>query len=161
MLLFTLCIPKISLNITEYGINIYQSIVSFTIILIIISAIVIIVGAGAYYLVSPLFVSTEINEPLPTGSVQSESFRRFITMNEEEKLQAAKQMSSQDRDEIMSAAARTISASVVAKTILDAITSNNPKLRYVVGEDAAKTLEARKNMPDKEFGGLLKKQFGI
>jgi hypothetical protein len=46
----------------------------------------------------------------------------------------------------------TISPSVVAKTILDAITSNNPQLRYVVGEDAAKTLEARKNMPDNEFG---------
>jgi hypothetical protein len=73
----------------------------------IISAIVIIiVGAGTYYLVSPLFFSTEINEPLPTGSVQSESFQRFIAMNEEEKMQAAKQMNSQDRDEIMSAAAR-------------------------------------------------------
>lgn len=55
----------------------------------------------------------------------------------------------------------TISPSVVAKTILDAVTSNNPQLRYVVGEDAAKTLEARKNMPDNEFGDLIKKQFGI
>ena len=26
---------------------------------------------------------------------------------------------------------------------------------------AAKTLEARKNMPDNEFGDLIKKQFGI
>ena len=72
----------------------------------IISATVIIVGAGAYYLVSPLFISTEINEPLPTSAVQSESFQRFIAMNEEEKMQAAEQMSSQERDEIMSAAAR-------------------------------------------------------
>jgi Electron transfer DM13 len=73
----------------------------------IISAIVIIiVGAGTYYLVSPLFFSTEINEPLPTGSVQSGTFQRFIAMNEEEKMQAAKQMSSQERDEIMSAATR-------------------------------------------------------
>ena len=55
----------------------------------------------------------------------------------------------------------TISPSVVAKTILDAVTSNNPQLRYIVGEDAAKTLEARKNMPDNEFGDLIKKQFGI
>src|ERR671915_351520 len=55
----------------------------------------------------------------------------------------------------------TISPSAVAKTILDAVTSNNPQLRYVVGEDAAKTLEARKNMPDNEFGDLIKKQFGI
>jgi short-subunit dehydrogenase len=54
-----------------------------------------------------------------------------------------------------------INPSVVAKTILDAVTSDNPQLRYVVGEDAAKTIEARKNMPDKEFGDLIKKQFGI
>jgi NAD(P)-dependent dehydrogenase (short-subunit alcohol dehydrogenase family) len=55
----------------------------------------------------------------------------------------------------------TISPSVVAKTILDAVTSDNPQLRYVVGEDAARTLEARKNIPDNEFGDLIKKQFGI
>ena len=72
----------------------------------IISAIVIIVGVGAYYLASPLFISTEVNEPLPTSVVQSESFQRFIAMNEEEKMQAAKQMNSQERDEIMAAAAR-------------------------------------------------------
>jgi hypothetical protein len=72
----------------------------------IISAIVIIVGAGAYYLVSPLFFSTEVNEPLPTDVVQSESFQKFAAMNEEEKMQAAKQMSPQERDEIMSAAAK-------------------------------------------------------
>lgn len=72
----------------------------------IISAIVIIVGTGTYYLISPLFNSTEVNEPLPKGTVQSESFQRFIAMNEEEKMQAAKQMSSQERDEIMSAAAK-------------------------------------------------------
>jgi hypothetical protein len=72
----------------------------------IISAIVIIVGAGAYYLASPLFISTEVNEPIPTSAVQSESFQRFIAMNEEEKMQTAKQMSPQERDEIMSAATR-------------------------------------------------------
>jgi Electron transfer DM13 len=72
----------------------------------IISAIVIIVGAGAYYLVSPLFFSTEVNEPLPTSIVQSESFQKFAAMNEEEKMQAAKQMSPQERDEIMSVAAK-------------------------------------------------------
>ena len=67
----------------------------------IISAIVIILGVGAYYLASPLFISTEINEPLPTSAVQSESFQRFVAMNEEEKMQAAKQMTPQERDTIM------------------------------------------------------------
>lgn len=70
-----------------------------------ISAIVIIVGVGGYYLASPLFISTEVNEPLPTSIVQSEPFQRFVAMNEEEKMQTAKQMSSQERDEIMVAAA--------------------------------------------------------
>jgi hypothetical protein len=71
-----------------------------------ISAIVIIVGVGAYYLASPFFISTEVNEPLPTSTVQSESFQRFIAMNEEEKMQAAKQMSLQEKDAIMAVAAR-------------------------------------------------------
>jgi len=69
-------------------------------------AIVITVGAGIYYLASPLFISTQVNEPLPTSAVESESYQRFISMNENEKMQAAKQMSSQEIDEIMSSAAR-------------------------------------------------------
>ena len=72
----------------------------------VICTIVIIVGVGGYYLASPLFISTEVNEPLPTSIVQSESFQRFVAMDEEEKMQAANQMSSQERDEIMAAAAR-------------------------------------------------------
>jgi hypothetical protein len=35
------------------------------------------------------------------------------------------------------------------------------KLRYVVGNDATKTLEARKDTSDKEFGNLIKDQFNI
>jgi short-subunit dehydrogenase len=54
-----------------------------------------------------------------------------------------------------------IHPSAVAKTILDAVTSDNPHLRYVVGKDASKTLEARKNMSDLEFGNLIKDQFKI
>jgi hypothetical protein len=72
----------------------------------VVAALVIIVGAGIYYLASPLFISTQINEPLPTSAVESESYQRFISMNENEKMQAAKQMSSQEIDEIMSSAAQ-------------------------------------------------------
>ena len=60
----------------------------------------------SFYLVSPLFISTQVNEPLPTSAVQSEPYQRFISMNEEEKMQAAKQMSSQERDTIMAVSAR-------------------------------------------------------
>jgi hypothetical protein len=67
--------------------------------------IVAIVGVGAYYLVSPLFISTQVNDPLPTGTIEG-SYQRFISMNEDEKVEAAKQMSTKERDEIMSTAAQ-------------------------------------------------------
>ncbi len=70
------------------------------------AAIVIIIGAGAYYLASPLFISTEVNEPLPTSAVESEAYQKFITMSEEEKLDNAKQMSPEERDEIMTIASK-------------------------------------------------------
>ena len=51
--------------------------------------------------------------------------------------------------------------SEVAKAILEAVTSNNPDFRYAVGKDAAMTIEARKNMSDREFGNSIKKQFNL
>ena len=41
--------------------------------------------------------------------------------------------------------------SEVAKVILQAVTSDNPNFRYVVGKDAIMALESRRNMSDKEF----------
>ena len=70
------------------------------------AVIVIIIGVGAYYLASPLFISTKVNEPLPASVVQSEAYQKFITMSEEEKLETAKQMSPEERDEIMTTASR-------------------------------------------------------
>jgi NAD(P)-dependent dehydrogenase (short-subunit alcohol dehydrogenase family) len=49
----------------------------------------------------------------------------------------------------------------VAKTILSAVMSDNPQLRYVVGNDAIKTFEARESMSDGEFGDLIRDQFNI
>jgi hypothetical protein len=72
----------------------------------VIAAVVIIVGLGAYYLASPLFISTEVDELLPTTAVESEAYQRFVSMNEEEKMQAAKQMSIQERDQIMATASK-------------------------------------------------------
>jgi hypothetical protein len=70
------------------------------------TAIVIIIGVGTYYLASPLFISTEVNEPLPTSAVKSEAYQKFITMSEEEKLDTAKQMSPEEREEIMTTASK-------------------------------------------------------
>lgn len=47
----------------------------------------------------------------------------------------------------------------VAKVILTAVTSEDPQLRYTVGNDAEMILEAKRTMSDTEFGNLMKKQF--
>src|SRR5215217_160003 len=55
----------------------------------------------------------------------------------------------------------TIHPSEVAKVILQAVLSDNPDFRYVVGKDAAAILEARRNMPDREFQLFIKGQFNL
>ena len=47
----------------------------------------------------------------------------------------------------------------VAKVILAAVTSEDPQLRYTVGDDAAMILQAKRTMSDAEFRNLMKKQF--
>jgi NAD(P)-dependent dehydrogenase (short-subunit alcohol dehydrogenase family) len=47
----------------------------------------------------------------------------------------------------------------VAKIILQAVTSENPQLRYTVGNDAAAIMQAKRTMSDAEFGNLIKQQF--
>ena len=47
----------------------------------------------------------------------------------------------------------------VAKTILKAITSESPQLRYTVGNDATTIIQAKRTMSDTEFSELIKQQF--
>jgi NAD(P)-dependent dehydrogenase (short-subunit alcohol dehydrogenase family) len=47
----------------------------------------------------------------------------------------------------------------VAKVVLQAVTSERPKLRYAVGNDASSLIHAKTTMSDIEFGGLIKQQF--
>jgi Electron transfer DM13 len=67
---------------------------------IFIAAIVIPIGI---YTISPLFINTEINEPLPTllSSESSIGFEKFMAMTENEKLDAAKNMTVKEKDMIM------------------------------------------------------------
>jgi hypothetical protein len=66
----------------------------------------------AVYTVSPLFVNTEINEPLPTVSngnndaTAIREFGQFMAMSEEERMEKGHQMSNQQRAMIMRAAAQ-------------------------------------------------------
>ncbi len=43
----------------------------------------------------------------------------------------------------------------VAKTVLEAITSSNPKLRYLVGKDVEQWIESRKKMSDEQFHDMM------
>ena len=51
--------------------------------------------------------------------------------------------------------------SEVAKVILQAVTSDNPDFRYVVGNDAKMTLESRRSMSDREFQDMIKTQINL
>ena len=54
-----------------------------------------------------------------------------------------------------------IHPSEVAKVILQAVTSDNPDFRYVVGKDAVMALESRRSMSDREFQDSIKKQINL
>jgi NAD(P)-dependent dehydrogenase (short-subunit alcohol dehydrogenase family) len=43
----------------------------------------------------------------------------------------------------------------VADTILEAVTSDKPRFRYIVGQDASKLMDIRKNTSDEEFGKII------
>lgn len=47
----------------------------------------------------------------------------------------------------------------VAKVILDAISSEQPRLRYLAGKDVEATIEARTKMSDTEFMRMMKQRF--
>ena len=55
----------------------------------------------------------------------------------------------------------SVHPSEVAKVILHAVTTDNPDFRYIVGKDAPMALESRRNMSDKEFHNLIKKQINL
>jgi len=65
------------------------------------------VGVSAFYLASPLFISTEIDEPLPEGaevptaSPPLNQFQEFMAMSEEERIEAGNQMDEQEKNQIM------------------------------------------------------------
>jgi len=67
---------------------------------IIIAAIAIPLGN---YTISPLFINTEINEPFPSLANEKSSidFAKFMAMTENEKLDAAKNMTVEEKDMIM------------------------------------------------------------
>lgn len=102
---------------------------------IIIAAIVIPIGI---YTLSPLFINTEINEPLPSLSSESSiGFEKFMAMTEEEKINAAKNMTVEEKDMIMRTAAQqdtTINETMTSTMDSSKNTEQNENKNILVGD---------------------------
>lgn len=90
---------------------------------IIIAAIVI---PSVVYTTSPLFINTAVNEPLPVSA--SSDFQKFMNMTEEDRIQEAQNMTQQEKQMIMTEAAK------VNNTVIENISMTTTK------ETANKTL---------------------
>jgi hypothetical protein len=89
--------------------------------------IAIIVITFAIYTISPLLINTVINEPLPPSSVSSD-FQRFMNMTEDERIEAANNMTQKQKEMIMTVAAKdnnTVSENLSVATMS---TSSNKTL---------------------------------
>jgi NAD(P)-dependent dehydrogenase (short-subunit alcohol dehydrogenase family) len=51
------------------------------------------------------------------------------------------------------------SSDMVEKTVLKAVTSENPNLRYLAGKDIETWIEAKRSMSDEEFYNMMKQNF--
>src|SRR5918999_4955716 len=77
------------------------------IVVIIIAAVAIPVGI---YTVSPLFINTTVNEPLPTSSsvTDLQKFQEFMSVNsEEERVERGQRMATEEKNAILRGAAQT------------------------------------------------------
>lgn len=83
------------------------------IVIIVIAAVAMPVGV---YTISPLFISNTINEPLPTTTTTttdivnqkeaSQEYQKYISMNEQDRMNTAKQMSQKEKNMVMIGAAQ-------------------------------------------------------
>ena len=82
-----------------------------TLIVIIIAIAAVAIPVGVYT-ISPLFISNTVNEPLPTSAavinkkVASQEYQKFISMNEQDRINAAKQMNQRQKNMVMIGAAQ-------------------------------------------------------
>jgi hypothetical protein len=93
----------------------------------------IIVITFVIYTISPLLINTVINEPLPPSSVSSD-FQRFMNMTENERIEAANNMTQKQKEIIMTVAAKdnnTISENLSVATM--SASSNETLIGNFVG----------------------------
>jgi K+/H+ antiporter YhaU regulatory subunit KhtT len=78
-------------------------------IIIVVAVVLIPIGI---YTISPLFISNTVNEPLPTTAevinknTASQEYQRFVSMNDQDRINAAKQMSQREKNMVMIEAAQ-------------------------------------------------------
>src|SRR5919205_1525737 len=82
-------------------------------VLIIIVVIVVVLAIPfAIYTISPLFISNTVNEPLPTTAAvvskkaASQEYQKFSSMNEQDRINAAKEMNQRQKNMVMIGAAQ-------------------------------------------------------
>jgi hypothetical protein len=82
-----------------------------TLIVIIIAIAAVAIPVGVYT-ISPLFISNTINEPLPTTAAVAnpkealQQYQKFTSMNEQDKMNVAKQMNQKEKNMVMIGAAQ-------------------------------------------------------
>ena len=81
-------------------------------ILIIVIVVVALAIPFAIYTISPLFISNTVNEPLPTTAAvvskkaASQEYQKFVSMNEQDRINAARQMNQRHKNVVMIGAAQ-------------------------------------------------------
>ena len=82
------------------------------VLIIIVITVVALAIPFAIYTISPLFISNSVNEPLPTTAAvvskkaASEEYQKFVSMNEQDRINAAKQMNQRGKNMVMIGAAQ-------------------------------------------------------
>jgi Electron transfer DM13 len=100
--------------------------------LVIIIIVVVVVAAVAIpfgiYTISPLFISNTVNEPLPTTVAvvnkkdASQEYQKFISMNDQDRINATKQMSQREKNMVMIGASQ-INNTVNENAVIPATTT--------------------------------------
>jgi hypothetical protein len=101
------------------------------IVLIIIAAIAIPVGI---YTVSPLFINTIVDEPLPTSSdTDLQKFQEFMSMNSElERVEKGQQMTTEEKNSILRGAAQT-NGNTLNENMTEAATTSGRQASLLIG----------------------------
>jgi short-subunit dehydrogenase len=112
------------------------------------------------YELEPFGIKIILIEP---GAVGSNFWKnlKMITKITDPNISVYRQLENNMSEALKQMVQNTIPSLEVANVILQAVTSDSPEFRYIIGKDAAMMIEARGNMSDREFQNLMKKQFNL